>query len=164
MECPGINKYIQECITSWYISGVVCLTCSCECAALWYISKRCWLFVAHEWFCVLNRVSFGYCGRYTPADVLAVILSFCIVCVWVMTGHWLLMDGTLLVLSFLHGQLLFCSNLTKVKRLCKPFKISLKHCREAVCTLLLCAVSMWLAGRLWTQQTHLQCRQGFSSL
>ena len=41
------------------------------------------------------RISFGCCGRYSPADVLAVILSFCIVCVWVMTGHWLLMDGNL---------------------------------------------------------------------
>jgi len=42
---------------------------------------------------VLCRISFGCCGRYTPADVLAVMLSLCIVCVWVMTGHWLLMDG-----------------------------------------------------------------------
>jgi len=41
------------------------------------------------------RISFGCCGRYSPADVLAVILSFCIVCVWIMTGHWLLMDGNL---------------------------------------------------------------------
>ena len=48
-------------------------------------------------FCVFlyesHRISFGCCGRYSPADVLAVILSFCIVCVWIMTGHWLLMDG-----------------------------------------------------------------------
>ena len=39
------------------------------------------------------RISFGCCGRFTPAEIVSFCLSFLIVCVWVLTGHWLLMDG-----------------------------------------------------------------------
>jgi len=42
-----------------------------------------------------SRVSFGWCGRFTSAEILASVLSFLIVCVWILTGHWLLMDGEL---------------------------------------------------------------------
>ncbi|ELU04053.1 hypothetical protein CAPTEDRAFT_178144 [Capitella teleta] len=40
-----------------------------------------------------NKISFGCCGRFTPAEIMAFCLSFCIVCIWVLTGHWLLMDA-----------------------------------------------------------------------
>lgn len=39
------------------------------------------------------RISFGVCGRFTAAEILSFFLSFMIVCIWVLTGHWLLMDG-----------------------------------------------------------------------
>ena len=39
------------------------------------------------------RISFGVCGRFTVAEIISFCLSFVIVCVWVLTGHWLLMDG-----------------------------------------------------------------------
>ncbi len=39
------------------------------------------------------RISFGCCGRFTPAEIVSFCLSFFIVCIWVLTGHWLLMDG-----------------------------------------------------------------------
>jgi len=40
-----------------------------------------------------NKISFGCCGRFTAAEVLSFCLSFFIVCIWVLTGHWLLMDA-----------------------------------------------------------------------
>lgn len=40
-----------------------------------------------------NRISFGVCGRYTSAELFSFSLALSIVCVWVLTGHWLLMDG-----------------------------------------------------------------------
>ena len=39
------------------------------------------------------RVSFGCCGRFTPAELLSLALSILFVSIWVFTGHWLLMDG-----------------------------------------------------------------------
>lgn len=36
------------------------------------------------------------CGRYSAPEVAAALLAAGIVSVWVLTGHWLLMDGTLL--------------------------------------------------------------------
>uniref|UniRef100_K1QEH8 Signal peptide peptidase-like 3 n=1 Tax=Magallana gigas TaxID=29159 RepID=K1QEH8_MAGGI len=39
------------------------------------------------------RISFGVCGRFTAAEILSFFLSFMIVCIWVLTGHWLLMDA-----------------------------------------------------------------------
>ena len=43
----------------------------------------------------VDRISFGMCGRFTAAEIMAFCLSFMIVCVWILTGHWLLMDGKL---------------------------------------------------------------------
>lgn len=40
-----------------------------------------------------KRFSFGVCGRFTAAELFSFTLSVSIVCVWVLTGHWLLMDG-----------------------------------------------------------------------
>lgn len=39
------------------------------------------------------RISFGTCGRFTAAELVSFSLSLAIVCVWVLTGHWLLMDA-----------------------------------------------------------------------
>lgn len=44
----------------------------------------------------VDRISFGMCGRFTAAEIMAFCLSFMIVCVWILTGHWLLMDGKLM--------------------------------------------------------------------
>ncbi|XP_013384649.1 signal peptide peptidase-like 3 isoform X2 [Lingula anatina] len=40
-----------------------------------------------------QKKSFGYCGRFTAAEILSFCMSVCIVCTWVLTGHWLLMDA-----------------------------------------------------------------------
>ncbi|KAJ8312819.1 hypothetical protein KUTeg_010192 [Tegillarca granosa] len=40
-----------------------------------------------------QKISFGVCGRFTAAEILSFCLSFFIVCIWVLTGHWLLMDA-----------------------------------------------------------------------
>lgn len=40
-----------------------------------------------------NRISFGCCGRFTAAELFSFTLSVTIVCIWVLTGHWLLMDA-----------------------------------------------------------------------
>ncbi|KAL5016823.1 hypothetical protein ScPMuIL_006412 [Solemya velum] len=40
-----------------------------------------------------QKISFGLCGRFTAAEILSFCMSFFIVCVWVLTGHWLLMDA-----------------------------------------------------------------------
>lgn len=40
-----------------------------------------------------SRISFGFCGRFTTAELFSFSLALSIVCIWVLTGHWLLMDG-----------------------------------------------------------------------
>ncbi|EDW84945.1 uncharacterized protein Dwil_GK12863 [Drosophila willistoni] len=40
-----------------------------------------------------KRFSFGICGRFTAAELFSFTLSVSIVCIWVLTGHWLLMDA-----------------------------------------------------------------------
>ncbi|CAG9820513.1 unnamed protein product [Phaedon cochleariae] len=40
-----------------------------------------------------NKISFGKCGRFTAAELFSFSLSVFIVCIWVLTGHWLLMDA-----------------------------------------------------------------------
>ncbi|KAF4523221.1 hypothetical protein B566_EDAN011759 [Ephemera danica] len=40
-----------------------------------------------------KKISFGVCGRFTGAELLSFSLSVFIVCIWVLTGHWLLMDA-----------------------------------------------------------------------
>merc|ERR1719347_1724380 len=39
-----------------------------------------------------NKISLGVCGRFTLAELLSVGISVSVVCVWVLTGHWALMD------------------------------------------------------------------------
>lgn len=39
-----------------------------------------------------NRISF-LCGRFTAAELFSFTLSITVVCIWVLTGHWLLMDA-----------------------------------------------------------------------
>ena len=60
----------------------ICLFLGCACNA--YIVS------------FVDRISFGMCGRFTAAEIMAFCLSFMIVCVWILTGHWLLMDGKLM--------------------------------------------------------------------
>ncbi|XP_059147153.1 signal peptide peptidase-like 3 isoform X3 [Physella acuta] len=40
-----------------------------------------------------QKISFGVCGRFTAAEIISFCLSFTIVCIWILTGHWLLMDA-----------------------------------------------------------------------
>lgn len=40
-----------------------------------------------------SRMSFGFCGRFNAAELFSFTLAVSIVCIWVLTGHWLLMDG-----------------------------------------------------------------------
>ncbi|XP_076434544.1 signal peptide peptidase-like 3 [Babylonia areolata] len=40
-----------------------------------------------------QKISLGPCGRVTAAEIMSFCLSLMIVCVWIMTGHWLLMDA-----------------------------------------------------------------------
>ncbi|XP_076331641.1 signal peptide peptidase-like 3 isoform X1 [Tachypleus tridentatus] len=40
-----------------------------------------------------TKISFGICGRFTAGELVSFALSISIVCVWVLTGHWLLMDA-----------------------------------------------------------------------
>ena len=39
------------------------------------------------------RISFGCCGRFTVAEMASLLVSAFIVLLWIVTGHWLLMDG-----------------------------------------------------------------------
>jgi hypothetical protein len=43
----------------------------------------------------LFRISIGTCGRFTQAELLALFCSLFLVMVWMITGHWILMDGLL---------------------------------------------------------------------
>ncbi|XP_071945407.1 signal peptide peptidase-like 3 [Antedon mediterranea] len=40
-----------------------------------------------------TKISFGCCGRFTSAELMSFSLSVLLVLMWVMTGHWLLMDA-----------------------------------------------------------------------
>merc|ERR1712165_494091 len=40
-----------------------------------------------------NKISLGGCGRFTIAEFVSFGISLLIVFVWVITGHWLLMDA-----------------------------------------------------------------------
>lgn len=57
-----------------------------------------------------NRISFGVCGRFTPAELFSFTLAVSIVCIWVLTGHWLLMDGNEPPQCFSHYTIEFFSN------------------------------------------------------
>lgn len=40
-----------------------------------------------------TKISLGICGRFTAAELLSVGIAITVVCIWIMTGHWLLMDA-----------------------------------------------------------------------
>eukprot|EP00794_Sanderia_malayensis_P013791 gene13791-15234_t len=40
-----------------------------------------------------SKISLGVCGRFTSAEVTSLLLSAMIVLLWIVTGHWLLMDA-----------------------------------------------------------------------
>merc|ERR1712004_181195 len=40
-----------------------------------------------------TKISLGFCGRFTSAELLSFTISMMVVFVWIMTGHWLLMDA-----------------------------------------------------------------------
>lgn len=66
-----------------------------------------------------NRISFGCCGRFTLAELLSFSLSVLLVLIWVLTGHWLLMDGaslhiTLTLLYYNCGIVSMHENLTDI--------------------------------------------------
>eukprot|EP00112_Aurelia_sp_Birch-Aquarium-sp1_P012435 Seg2615.2 transcript_id=Seg2615.2/GoldUCD/mRNA.D3Y31 product="Signal peptide peptidase-like 3" protein_id=Seg2615.2/GoldUCD/D3Y31 len=44
------------------------------------------------------KVSLGVCGRFTSAEVMSVVTSSFIVLMWILTGHWLLMDALAMAL------------------------------------------------------------------
>lgn len=50
-----------------------------------------------------NRMSLGFCGRFTAAELFSFTLSVTVVCIWVMTGSWVLMDfmGIALCVAFI---------------------------------------------------------------
>ncbi|XP_023337575.1 signal peptide peptidase-like 3 [Eurytemora carolleeae] len=39
-----------------------------------------------------GKISLGMCGRFSLAELVSVTISVGVVCVWVLTGHWALMD------------------------------------------------------------------------
>lgn len=39
-----------------------------------------------------GKISMGMCGRYTLAELLSLTMAIFVVCIWVLTGHWALMD------------------------------------------------------------------------
>jgi len=39
-----------------------------------------------------GKISLGVCGRFTLAELVSVLVSVGVVCIWVLTGHWALMD------------------------------------------------------------------------
>lgn len=40
-----------------------------------------------------NKISLGFCGRFTSAELFSFSISMMVVFVWILTGHWLLMDA-----------------------------------------------------------------------
>lgn len=46
-----------------------------------------------------HRMSLGCCGRFTAAELLSFTMSITVVCIWVLTGHWLLMDAMVRFIS-----------------------------------------------------------------
>jgi len=40
-----------------------------------------------------TKISLGFCGRFTSAELLSFSISLLVVFIWIMTGHWLLMDA-----------------------------------------------------------------------
>lgn len=49
--------------------------------------------------CLFYRISLGFCGRFTCAELMSLFFSAMLVMVWIVTGHWVLMDGKKLFLA-----------------------------------------------------------------
>jgi hypothetical protein len=39
-----------------------------------------------------GKISLGLCGRFSLAELVSLTVSIVVVCIWVLTGHWALMD------------------------------------------------------------------------
>lgn len=74
---------------SWHLSSAV-EPCSNSVHFLFFKWKH---KVFQLMFVCCSRISFGCCGRFTAAELLSFSLSVMLVLIWVLTGHWLLMDG-----------------------------------------------------------------------
>lgn len=74
---------------SWHLSSAV-EPCSNSVHFLFFKWKH---EVFQLMFVCCSRISFGCCGRFTAAELLSFSLSVMLVLIWVLTGHWLLMDG-----------------------------------------------------------------------
>lgn len=74
------------------------------------------IFVSSDYFITHTfpyfRISFGVCGRFTGAELLSFSLALFIVCIWVLTGHWLLMDGSYFSILNQNYDLLFKQKVT----------------------------------------------------
>ena len=62
------------------------------------LSRNCSLFTNHVILYYRpcgkkNKISLGGCGRFTVAEFFSFGVSLLIVFIWIMTGHWLLMDA-----------------------------------------------------------------------
>ncbi|CAJ0955352.1 unnamed protein product [Ranitomeya imitator] len=63
-----------------------------------------------------NKISFGCCGRFTVAELLSFSLSVMLVLIWVLTGHWLLMDA--LAMGLCVAMIAFVRRLPSLKVSC----------------------------------------------
>lgn len=82
------------------------------------ISHTPWSALSQLW---MYRISFGYVGRFTAAEILSFFVSFTLVCLWVLTGHWLLMDGKILFWLVLLRRSLFLRHVAMGMGLCVAF-------------------------------------------
>jgi len=69
-------------------------------------------------FCSI-RISFGIFGRYTLSEIVAFSLSIALVVIWIITGHWLFMDGKKKSNNF--DLIIFCFDLVIATGLCVSF-------------------------------------------
>ncbi|KAE9544743.1 hypothetical protein AGLY_000285 [Aphis glycines] len=79
----------------WHFSCCLCVSTLLILAQM-EISKFTFQNTLLFYFIVTNiifRISFGICGRFTTAELLSFSMALFIVCIWVLTGHWLLMDA-----------------------------------------------------------------------
>lgn len=76
-------------------SGLVCDKIFCftviACAALAFLLTPLCQYIAGS--AGLGAARGAVCGRYSAPELAAALLAAGIVAVWVLTGHWLLMDG-----------------------------------------------------------------------
>lgn len=132
----------------------------------------------------VSRISFGMCGRFTGAEIMAFCLSVSIVCIWVMTGHWLLMDGKSCVcalfvstldphaspwfLLFFSASALYVCCLCLNIFPCSIFTCNLSHasvnCPGVNCHLFLTLFSATLHSNLYSWAFHLSATWAVSSL